>query len=250
MAKPSSRETLIEYCLRRLGAPVLEINVDEDQINDRIDDALQYFQEYNSDAIQRVYLKHQITAEDIANGYIELSDAVTSVTRIFPISASSSRSNFLFDVTYQLRMNDLYSLNFTGSLVDYTMMKQYMATLDLQLNGSEELIRFNRHMNQLFIDVNWATDLPVGTWIIIECYRIIDPDEFSDIYNDMLLKQYATALLKRQWAQNLIKFENMTLPGGVTLNTRQMWDDANNEIDKIEESIQLKYEFPPMFTVG
>lgn len=249
MAKPISRQTLIEYCLRQLGSPVIEINVDEDQIEDRIDDALQYYQEYHSDAIYRYYLKHQITAEDITNEYIPISDNVLFVQRIFSVNENSTTGSSLFNANYQIRLNDLYNLNFAGSIQYYEQLQQHMSLLDMKLNGSEA-IRFNRHMNRLHIDFEWGRDILEGQYIIADCYRIVDPDSFSDVYNDMFLKKYATALIKKQWGANLIKFEGMQLPGGVTLNGRQIFDDSVTEIKEIEEQMQLNYEKPPVFLVG
>lgn len=249
MAKPISRQTLIEYCLRQLGSPVIEINVDEDQIEDRIDDALQYYQEYHSDAIYRYYLKHQITAEDITNEYIPISDNILFVQRIFSVNENSTTGSSLFNANYQIRLNDLYNLNFAGSIQYYEQLQQHMSLLDMKLNGSEA-IRFNRHMNRLHIDFEWGRDILEGQYIIADCYRIVDPDSFSDVYNDMFLKKYATALIKKQWGANLIKFEGMQLPGGVTLNGRQIFDDSVTEIKEIEEQMQLNYEKPPVFLVG
>lgn len=249
MAKPISRETLIDYCLRQLGAPVIEINVDEDQIEDRIDDALQFYQEYHSDAIYRYYLKHEVTADDVTNEYLPISDNILFVQRIFPVNENSTTGGSLFNANYQIRMNDLYNLNFAGSIQYYEQLQQHMSLLDMKLNGSEA-VRFNRHMNRLHIDFEWGTDIKEGQFLIVDCYRIVEPETFTDVYNDMFLKRYATALIKKQWGANLIKFEGMQLPGGVTLNGRQLFDDATQEIEKIEEEMQLKYEKPPMFFVG
>lgn len=249
MSKPNSREELIEYCLRRLGSPVIEINVDEDQLDDRIDDALQFYQEYHSDAVSRVYLKHQISAIDIQNGYLSINDNILFVRRILPISATNSSVN-MFDARYQIALNDMYDLGFTGSLAYYDQVNSYMSMLDMKLNGSSEMIRFNRHLNQLHIDIDWENDVEVGQYVIVDCYRIVDPDTYTDVYNDMFLKQYATALIKQQWGANLIKFEGMQLPGGVTLNGRQLFDDATTEIQNIREQMQLSYETPVDFFVG
>jgi hypothetical protein len=249
MAKVTTRDELIEYCLRRLGSPVIEINVDEEQLEDRIDDALQFYQEYHSDAVSRVYLKHQVTQDDVNNKYINLNDNILFVTKVFPLSEENSSIN-MFDTRYQIALNDMYDLGFTGSLVHYEMTQQYMSLLNMKLNGGEEQIRFNRHMNQLNIDIDWENDIQVGEYIIVDCQRIVDPDTYPDVYNDMFLKQYATALIKQQWGANLIKFEGMQLPGGVSLNGRQIFDDAFNELEKVREEMQLKYEMPPDFFVG
>lgn len=249
MANPTTRQELIDYALRRLGAPVIEINIDEDQLEDRIDDALQFYQEYHSDATMRVYLKHQITAADITNKYISLNDNILNVKRVFPIGDSQSSIN-MFSVKYQLHLNDIYDLSYIGDLMYYEMVQQYVSLLDMKLNGSGEHIRWNRHMNQLHLDVNWETDIKVGDYIIVEAMRIVDPSTYTEVYNDMFLKQYATALIKQQWGSNLIKFEGMQLPGGVTLNGRQIFDDATEEISQIREQMQSNYEMPVDFYVG
>lgn len=249
MANPTSRQGLIDYALRRLGAPVIEINVDEDQIEDRIDDALQFYQEYHSDATMRIYLKHELTAEDITNRYISLNDNILYVKRIFPFVGDSSNIN-MFSVKYQMHLNDLYDLSYIGDLLYYEMVQQYMSLLDMKLNGQSEFSRFNRHMNELHLDIDWESDVKAGDYVIVECMRIVDPSTYTDVYNDMFLKQYATALIKQQWGANLIKFEGMQMPGGVTINARQIFEDANLELEKIREQMQLNYEMPPDFYVG
>ena len=249
MANPTSRQGLIDYALRRLGAPVIEINVDEDQIEDRIDDALQFYQEYHSDATMRIYLKHELTAQDITNRYISLNDNILYVKRIFPFVGDSSNIN-MFSVKYQMHMNDLYDLSYIGDLLYYEMVQQYMSLLDMKLNGQSEFSRFNRHMNELHLDIDWESDVKAGDYVIVECMRIVDPSTYTDVYNDMFIKQYATALIKQQWGANLIKFEGMQMPGGVTINARQIFEDANLELEKIREQMQLNYEMPPDFYVG
>lgn len=248
MAVPNSRQTLIDYCLRTLGEPVLEVNIDEDQLSDRIDEALQFYQEYHSDAIYKVYHKHQITAADISNEYISIPDAITTVQRIFPLNDENSSIN-MFDARYQIHLNDIFDLRNAGALSNYYQTQQYMSTIDLLLNGTEQ-VRFNRHMNRLYIDADWGEDLKENDYVIVDAYRIVDPDTHTDVYNDMFLKRYAVALIKKQWGANLIKFEGMQLPGGVTLNGRQLYDDAVTEIAAIEEQMQLKYEMPPDFFMG
>ena len=249
MANVSSRQGLIDYCLRRLGAPVIEINVDDDQIDDRIDDALQLYQEYHHDATIKIYMKHQVTQDDINNKYIPINDNIIYVTRVLPLLSESSTIN-MFDIQYQMHMNDLYDLSYIGDLVHYEMVQQYMSLLDMKINGQGEFIRYNRHMNLLHIDIDWENKVNVGDYIVVECQRIVDPGTYSDVYNDMFLKQYATALIKQQWGANLIKFEGMTLPGGITLNGRQLFDDATTEIQTIREQMQLNYETPVDFYVG
>lgn len=251
MAKPTTRKGLIEYCLRKLGEPVVEVNIDDDQIEDRIDEAIQFYQEYHSDAVKRVFVKHQVTNADITNRYIELPEALISVFRVFPVAAASSGGTDMFSVKYQLHLNDLISLRNGEGLLHYEMTKQYLSTIDMLVNGMSQQITFTRHMNRLSIEANWNDlGLSEGMFIILEGYQTIDPGAFPDIYNDMMLKKYATALLKQQWGQNLIKFEGMQLPGGVTLNGRAIYDDATNDIQKIEEEFDMKYSFPPDFFVG
>jgi len=245
----NSRQQLIDYCLRRLGAPVIEVNIDDDQIEDRIDDALQFYQEYHSDATMRMYVKHQITAADIANKYITVTDNILYIKRILPLSNRSSSIN-MFDVKYQLHLNDIYDLSYIGDLVHYEMVQQYIAMLDMSLNGLETVSRFNRHMNRIYLDIDWEADVLEDDYIVLECMLVVDPTEFTDAYNDMFLKQYATQLIKQQWGANLIKFEGMQLPGGVTLNGRQIYEDATAEIERIREQMQLNYEMPVDFYVG
>jgi hypothetical protein len=246
MAKPNSRQTLIDYALRALGAPVIEINVDEDQLEDRVDEAMQFYQEYHSDSIVRNYRKHLVTAEDVTNGYVTLPDSMIFVNSVWPIMASSSQSG-MFSVEYQMHLNDLYNLRHPGVLIDYEMTKQYMSLIDLKINGMSQKSTFSRHQNRVYIEGN---DLEEGIYIIVEGHEILDPDTYTDIYNDMLLKKYLVALIKRQWGSNLIKFEGMQLPGGVTFNGRQIYDDATQDIEKIEETMQLTYEKPTDFFVG
>ena len=248
MAKPTSRQELADYCLRALGAPVLEINIDEDQIEDRIDEALQFYQEYHSDAVVRTFIKHQVTQADYDNDYITLPDQLISVLRVLNLSTGDAAD--MFSVKYQLFLNDLYGLRNPESLVNYEMTKQYMNAIELILTGNSQQITFSRHMNRLSIQDNWKEFVQIGQYIIIEGYQTIDPNTYTDVYNDMMLKKYLTALLKRQWGTNLIKFEGMTLPGGVTINGRAIYDDALNDIEKIETDFDSKYQMPPDFYMG
>jgi hypothetical protein len=249
MAAPSSRQELVDYCLRALGAPVLEINIDDDQIEDRVDEAIQFYREYHSDAIIKTYRKHQVTADNVSKRYITLPDQLLFVSRIFPLTNNSANSTSMWSARYQLHLNDIFDLKYAGSMVNYSMTRMYLETLDLLLNGTAP-VRFNRHMNRLFIDMAWAQDVTIGDWLIVEGFETLDPDTYTDIYNDMFLKKYLTALLKRQWGANLIKFEGMQLPGGVTLNGRQIFDDATAEIAALEETMDSKFSFPPDFMVG
>ena len=246
MAKPNSRQSLIDYALRALGAPVIEINVDEDQLEDRLDEALQFYQEYHSDSIIRNYRKHLVTQEDVTNGYVTLPDSMIFVNSVWPINASSTQAG-MFSVEYQMHLNDLYNLRHPGVLIDYEMTKSYMSLIDLKINGMSQKSTFSRHQNRVYIEGN---DLEEGIYIIVEGHEVLDPETYTDIYNDMLLKKYLTALIKRQWGLNLIKFEGMQLPGGVTLNGRQIYDDAIQDIEKIEETMQLTFEKPTDFFVG
>ena len=249
MANPNSRQGLVDYCLRRLGAPVVEINVDDDQLEDRVDEALQYFQHYHSDAIMRTYVKHQVTAFDMANEYIPIDDSVTNVKRVLPLTEENSSIN-MFDARYQIHLNDIFDLGNMGNLSNFTQIQSYLTTLDMMLNGAGELSRYNRHMNRLYIDADWGSDIKEGDYLVIEVYQIVDPETYTDVYNDMFLKRYTTALIKRQWGTNLLKFENMQLPGGVILNGRQIYDDAIGEIDQLEEEMRQTHELPVNFYVG
>jgi hypothetical protein len=248
MAKPTSRQELIDYCLRALGAPVLEINIDEDQIEDRVDEALQFYQEYHSDAVVRTFIKHQVTQTDYDNDYITLPDQLISVLRVLNLSTGDAAD--MFSVKYQLFLNDLYGLRNPESLVNYEMTKQYMNAIELILTGNSQQITFSRHMNRLSIQDNWKEFVSLGQYIIIEGYQTINPNTYTDVYNDMMLKKYLTALLKRQWSTNLIKFEGMTLPGGVTINGRALYEDALADIEKIETDFESKYQSPPDFYMG
>lgn len=248
MAKPSSRQELADYCLRALGAPVLEINIDEDQIEDRIDEAIQFYQEYHSDAVVRTFYKHRVTKTDYDNNYLTLPDQLISVLRVLNLSSGDAAD--MFSVKYQMFLNDLYGLRKPDSLVNYEMTKQYMNAIELILTGSTQQIIFTRHMNRLSIQDDWKNYVQIGQYIIIEGYQTIDPNDFTDVYNDMLLKKYLTALLKKQWGTNLLKFEGMTLPGGVTLNGRAIYEDAIADIEKIETDFDTKYQMPPDFYMG
>lgn len=251
MALPEDRQEFIEYCLRKLGAPVVEINVDEEQLEDRLDEALLYYREFHSDATARTYLKHQIDAEDIANEYIELAPEIIFVSKVFPLSSNFNSGRNFFDIKYQMMLNDMASLiNFAGDLAYYEQMQQYLSLLDTKLNGHPQ-VQFSRRQNRLHIFGDFADgDIKEGDYIIIEVYTEIDPDEFTSIWSDRWLIEYSTALFKQQWGQNLIKFEGMQLPGGVMMNGRQFYDDATSEIERLREVIRLENELPPDFFVG
>ena len=249
MAKPNSRQTFIDYCLRSLGAPVIEINVDEDQLDDRVDEALQFYQAYHDDDIEKVFLKHEITQTDIDNGYITTNDLITDVVRILPLRDAVSSTD-MFDIRYQMHLNDIYSLGFLGSLTDYVMGQQWLALLDLVIDSDDKHVNFEKHKNRLEVFMDWSEEVEVGDNLIVECYRIIDPDTFTDVYNDYFLKRYCTALIKKQWGQNLIKFEGMVMPGGVTFNGRQLFDDAVTELEQLVEEARLNWEKPIDFMTG
>ena len=251
MAPPNSRDTLIEYCKRRLGDPVLEINVDEDQIEDRVDEAIQYYQEYHTDATIRTYLKHQVTASDKANEYIPISSDILYVSKLFPMASSFNSSFNFFDIKYQMMLNDIADLqNFAGDLAYYDQMQQYLSLLDMKLNGAPQ-VNFSRHQDRIYIFGDFQDDdIIVGEYVVAEVYSALDPDTYTSIYNDMWLKEYTTALIKQQWGQNLIKFEGIVMPGGVTFNGRQLYDDATQEIQALRERIRDEFELPPDFMVG
>jgi hypothetical protein len=247
MGVPATREQLKEWCLRQLGFPVIEINVDDDQVDDRIDEALQYFQEFHYDGVERWYLKHQVTAENKANQYIPITENIIGVTRIFPVGSTNASVN-MFDLRYQLRLHELYDFTST-SYVSYVLTQQHIRTLDMLFSG-ETPIRFNRHTDKLYIDWDWNYDVEVGEWIIIEGTIVVDPEAYSDVYNDRMLKRLATAYIKKQWGANMKKFAGMQLPGGITMNGQQIHDEAVTEIQQLEELIRNTHEEPPQFLVG
>ena len=247
MAKPTSRATLKEYALRRLGAPVIEINVDDAQLEDRIDDALQFFAEYHFDGVEKTYLKHVVTQTDIDNEYITVDDSVISVTKLFQFSEGTVN---LFDVRYQMALNDFYGLrNPNQSMVQYDITKRHLSLIQ-DILAPEKMIRFSRVTNRLKVDMDWSEEVTVGDYLVAEAYATLDPETWTEIYNDRLLKRYVTELFRRQWGSNLSKFEGIQLPGGVSFNGREIMERAQTEIDKIEENVQLMYELPPDFMVG
>ena len=268
MATPSTRETLKQYCLRNLGKPVIDINVDDDQVEDRIDEALQYFAQYHVDGVERMYLKYLVTADDItrmttdasesvtensitttykrADNFLVVPSSVISVINVFPLS---DRANLnMFDVRYQLRLNDLYDFSST-SIVHYQMTMQHLDFLDHILVG-EKPMRFNQLSNRLYVDMDWGTDITAGEYLIFEVSRKVDPDTYTDLYDDLYLKRYTTALIKRQWGQNLSKFSGTAMLGGVTLNGPELFSSAIDEQQRLEEEIRLNYEEPPHMQQG
>ena len=251
MATPNSRATLIDYCKRRLGDPVIEINVDEDQLEDRVDEALQYYQEFHSDATVRTYLKHLVTATDVSNEYIPISSDIIFISKMFPLTSSFNTSRNFFDIKYQMMLNDIADLmNFAGDLAYYEQMQQYLSLLDMKLNGHPQ-VQFARRQNRLYIFGDFVDqDIKAGDYIVAEVYTIIDPNTHTSVFNDMFVKEYTTALIKQQWGTNLIKFDGMQLPGGVVLNGRQIYDDATGEIEALRQRVRDEHELPPDFFVG
>jgi hypothetical protein len=250
MATPNSRQSLIDFCLRRLGAPVIEINVDDDQIEDKVDDALQMYQEFHSDATYRTYLKHVITQSDKDNGYIPIDSNIIYVSQLFPLNTTFSSVN-MFDIRYQMMLNSLGDfMNFAGGMSYYYQMQQYLEFLDQVLSGYPQTT-WSRHQDRLYVWGEWSNgDLDVGDYVVAEVYTAVDPDTFSSVYNDMFMKNYTTALIKQQWGMNMSKFEGMQLPGGVTISGRQILEDANTELKELEEKLRLEQELPPDFFVG
>jgi|TARA_B110000977_G_scaffold169840_1_gene220092 hypothetical protein len=271
MAIPSTKATFKEYCLRSLGKPVIEINVDPDQVEDRIDEALQYFAQYHYDGIERVYLKYQITQADIdrarsdaslpvasdidgtttavwkeQKNYIPVPSSVMSIVKVFPMTDKTTSS--MFDIRYQLRLNDLYDFSST-SIMHYQMTMEHLDFLDHILVG-ETVIRHNQHQNRLYLDADFQTDYSANDYILIEAYRKVDPATYTDVWDDIFLKRYATQLIKMQWGANLSKFQGIQMLGGVALNGEQIYTQAQEEINKLEEQIQLAYELPPMHMIG
>jgi hypothetical protein len=251
MATITTRQDFTTYCLRRLGFPVIEINVDDDQVQDRIDDALQYWQDYHFDGLQKVYWIKTITQQDVNNHYLDASTAVDSggnklqiagISRIFPITDSQANVN-MFDLRYQLRLNELYDFT-SASYINYTLTQQHLRSLELQFTG-EVPIRFQRHMQRLYIDWNWGdSEAPVGQVVISEAYALIDPSVYTLVWNDRWLKEYATALIKRTWGNNIKKFAGLQLPGGVSLNGDKIYQEAADEIERLEKEMEMNYGAP------
>ena len=281
MAKPTTKQELKDFCLRRLGAPVLEINVSDEQIDDAYDDALQLFQERCYNGIERMYLKHEITSDDIDRGraeptsgvgivttsatstsvsgygttttnwyensnFLQVPDAVVGVEKVFKFDTSTI-SGGMFSIKYQLFLNDLYQFN-SVNLLQYSMTKTYLEDIDFLLTTDKQ-IRFNQRQDRLYLDIDWGEE-EAGNYIILDCYRALDPVSFTGVFNDPFLKKYMTALIKRQWGQNLIKFQGVKLPGGIELNGRQIYDDAERDIEAIVSKMSSEYETPPLDLIG
>ena len=272
MAVPTSKSTFKEYCLRALGKGVIDINVSDDQIDDRVDEALQYFSKYHYDGIERVYLKHQLTTAEIARmrsnesavtatdkvdssitadflqqeNYIPIPDSVLAVVKVYPVTDKLTQN--LFDVRYQLRLNDLYDFSST-SIIHYEMTMRHLDFRDHILTG-EYPIDFKEHQNRLYIHADMEKDFNNGDFLLIECYRKLDPSVYTDVFDDMYLKRYATALIKKQWGANLSKFNGVQMLGGVTLNGEQIYQQAIDEIQRLEEEMKNAYELPPNYMMG
>ena len=280
MAQPSSREGLIDYAKRQLGFPVLEINVADEQFQDLLDDAIQIYQERHYDGIARMYLKYKITQDDIDRGqarggdstlgittttttstvglsttfdleennnYIQMPPSVIGVNNIFKVRSDTVYDG-LFNIRYQLFLNDLYAFG-SIDLLQYSMVQTKLEDITFLLNPNVRY-RFNIRQDRLYIDVDWAAAVNVDDFFVIDCFRILDPDDFTRVYNDPFLKRYFTALCKKQWGQNLIKFQGVQLPGGIQLNGRQIYDDGVREIDEIRAKMATDYEMPPLDMIG
>jgi len=234
----TTRIGLIEYCLRALGEPVVEINIDEQQVEDRVDEAIEYFRQYHFDGIEKVYLKHNITQQNIDDKYIVVPDLIYGITKVYPVASGTSTSKSIFDLQYQLRLNDLYDLTST-SVMYYTQVMSHLALLDLTLNG-HPLYRFNRLNNKLYIDTVWSEKMQVGNYLLVECYRAMDPADAPRMYGESWIKHYTTALIKKQWAVNLKKFTGMQLPGGVSIDGPALYAEAMSEIKDLEDEMMNK----------
>jgi len=246
MAVPDSRQSFKEYCLRSLGKPVIEINVDDDQVEDRIDEALRYYWDYHFDGTERVYYKHQIVSQNISDKYITLPENIIGAVRIFNIGDPMVTNN-LFDIRYQIALNDLYTLT-SVSMIPYYMMFQHVQLLEQMLVGQQP-IRYNRHNDRLFVDMDWGK-VNVGNYLIVEAYQVLDPDIYTDAWGDRWLSLYTTALIKRQWGSNLTKFSGLQLPGGVQFNGNKIYDDAVAEIEAMEKEMSSSYSLPSFDMIG
>jgi hypothetical protein len=281
MAKPTTRQGLIDYCLRQLGAPVLEINVADEQIDDLVDDTIQYFNERHYDGVEKMYLKYKITQDDIDRGratgttgvgivtttgtstnisgvgtitsnfyensnFIQVPDSVIGIEKVFKFDTSTLSSG-MFSIKYQLFLNDLYYFS-SVDLLSYAMTKSYLEDIDFLLSTDKQ-VRFNKRQDRLYLDIDWG-EKTKDTFLVLECYRALDPESFSQVYNDSFVKKYLTALLKKQWGQNLIKFQGVKLPGGIELNGRAIFEDGQRELEDIKQKMSSEYELPPLDCIG
>ncbi len=246
MAIPTTRDQFKAYCLRRLGAPVIEINVDDDQVDDRIDDALRYYWDYHFDGTEKIYYKHLVSEQNKIDKYITVPDNIIGAVNLFSISDPSISSDDLFNIRYQIALNDLYTLT-SVSMVPYYMVMEHLALISELLVG-KQLLRFNRHTNRLYIDMDWGS--LSNKYILVEAYQIVDPIEYVDVWKDQWLMRYTTALIKRQWGSNLTKFTGMQLPGGLTFNGEKIYNDAVAEITDLEDKMISSYSLPVMDMLG
>lgn len=246
MAVPTSRSEFKEYCLRKLGKPVIEINVDDDQVEDRIDEALKYYMDYHFDGSEKTYYKYQVTTNDITNKYISMPENIMGVVNLFPIGQGLNTNN-LFNIRYQIALNDLYTLT-SVSMVPYYMALTHVQFLEQMLVGQQPL-RYNRVINKLYIDMDW-TIVNVGDYIVAEAYQVVDPDTYTRAWGEYWLQKYATCLIKQQWGNNLKKFSGMQLPGGVTFNGQQIYDEATQERNEIEHEMITSYSLPIADMIG
>lgn len=247
MATPTTKAEFKEYCLRKLGKPVIEINVDDDQVDDRVDEAIRYWYDYHFDGSEKVYYKHAITETDVANKYITLPENIIGAVSIFSMGDPSIRSDDLFNIRYQIALNDLYTLT-NVSLVPYYMVMEHLALMNELLVGKQP-IRYARHKDRLYVDMDWNT-VAVGEFLLVEAYEVVDPETWTDAYNDRWLQNYATTLIKEQWGSNLTKFTGMTLPGGVQFNGEKIYDDAVAERRKLEDEMISSYSLPVLDMIG
>ena len=287
MSTPSSRSEFKQYCLRQLGAPVLEINLADEQCEDLIDDGIQFFQERHFDGAARMFLKYQITQGDVDRGkastkagkdstgivtttatapassgistiavdfdwtensnYLQVPPSVIGVYKVLHFDGANTITNNMFSVKYQLFLNDIYYWGST-EILSYAMVKTFLEDIEFALTTQKQ-IRFNKRMDRLYLDIDWSS-VTVGDFLIMECFRVLDPSDYDRVWNDSFLKPYCTALMKRQWGQNLLKFQGVKLPGGIELNGRQIFDDGEKELERIREKMSSYYELPPLDMIG
>lgn len=279
MSQPSNRQELIDYCKRKLGYPVLEINVADEQIQDLVDDALQLYHERHYDGVYPTFFKYKITQHDVDRGrdlktlnvtkittnqtniagisttfeyeendnYLEVPDNVIGINKIFSFDDTNGISQGMFSLKYQMFLNDIYYWG-TSELLSYAMTKTYLEDLDFLLTTQKQ-IRYNKRQNRLYLDIDWSS-IRSGDFIVIDCYAILDPMIYNKVWNDSFVKKYLTALIKKQWGQNMIKFTGVKLPGGIEFNGRQLYDDAQQEIDTLLEKMSTDYELPPLDMIG
>ena len=268
MAKPTSKAELKEYALRRLGKPVLEINVSDDQCDDAIDYTIQKFQQFHYDGAERVYLKHKITQADIdrakpaqdtittstagnsewaeRNAYIEIPQHIISVEGLFSFTDKGTAN--MFDIRYQMRLNDLYDFTST-QFYHYYMIQQHLGTIDFLLEGLKPT-RYIATQDRLYLDMDWTTDVVIDQYILIKAWRALDPTTWTEIYDNMWVKDYVSAKIKKQWGSNMTKFQNVQMPGGVTLNGEMIYNDAVQELKDLEEQLRTEWETPPLDMIG